>query len=145
MIEKMAPVYAVADGIVVTSGAGRTPGRYLKVDHGGGWSSYYMHLNNDSPGTDDGDAPWEAGILVEEGQSVTAGELIGYVGDSGNAEGTDPHLHFELRLHGRAIDPYETLVDARGVAIAGRIRTAITRYWESSTKNLEFVLNGPPG
>ena len=70
-----------------------------------------MHLNNDTPGTDNGRADraetYAAGLGL--GDFVTAGQLIGYVGDSGNAEGSGSHTHFELHVNGKAIDPYPFL------------------------------------
>lgn len=111
---RMTEVYAVADGTVDYVGINRLSGRNIKIDHGDGWRSVYLHLNNDNPGTDDGNAPWTLTVApgVEVGQSVEAGQLIGWVGDSGNAEGTTPHTHFELRHDDRAIDPYDLLQDA---------------------------------
>jgi murein DD-endopeptidase MepM/ murein hydrolase activator NlpD len=110
----MTEVYAVADGTVIHAGTNRLSGRNITIDHRDGWTSHYVHLNNDNPGTDDGDATWGLTVApgVEEGMAVEAGQLIGWVGDSGNAEGTTPHTHFELRIGDRAIDPYEILVDA---------------------------------
>ena len=110
---QMTPVVAVADGMVsrinIDSG---TAGTYIALDHDDDWSSWYLHLNNDHYGTDDG-----RGIGVrpdlEAGDRVTAGEVIGWVGDSGNAETTEPHLHFEVHLpSGEPIDPYDSLLAA---------------------------------
>ncbi len=109
MGEKMMPVVAVADGVVDHVAESRTAGFYVIVDHGDGWASWYLHLNNDTPGTDDGAGDPDHAFAVAEGDEVAAGDLIGWVGDSGNAEGTSPHTHFELRRRGRAINPYPYL------------------------------------
>lgn len=114
MAPRMTEVYAIAAGSVYFVGVNRLSGRNVKIDHGGGWHSYYLHLNNDNVGTDDGDAPWTLTVApgVEEGMEVEAGQLIGWVGDSGNAEWTSPHTHFELRRDGSAINPYGILHEA---------------------------------
>ena len=114
MAPRMTEVYAVADGTVVTVGTNRLSGRNMKIDHGDGWTSHYVHLNNDNPGTDDGDAPWWLTVApgIQEGATVEAGQLIGWVGDSGNAEGTAPHTHFELRRDDRPINPFSILREA---------------------------------
>ncbi len=108
---RMTEVYAVADGTISYVGINRLSGRNVKIDHGDGWESYYLHLNNDNLGTDDGDAPWSLTVApgVEEGMKVKGGQLIGWVGDSGNAEHTTTHTHFELRKDGVALDPYSIL------------------------------------
>ncbi len=75
---------------------GYLSGTSIRIRHDDGWSSHYIHLNNDLYGTDDGRGEGvRPGLAV--GDRVKRGELIGWVGDSGNAEGTIPHLHFELR------------------------------------------------
>ena len=80
--------------------------------HDDGWSSWYIHLNNDTPGTDDG-LGWGMVDGIVPGAEVEAGQLVGWVGDSGNAEDTDPHLHFELhRPNDTAIDPQKHLLAA---------------------------------
>jgi murein DD-endopeptidase MepM/ murein hydrolase activator NlpD len=114
MAPKMTHVYAAADGVVVTVSDGPSSGRYLTIEHDSGWSTTYMHLNNDDPGTDNGSADWSLTLApgVQEGASVIAGQLIAFVGDSGNAEWTGSHTHFELRLDNRAIDPYNILVES---------------------------------
>ncbi len=110
---KLTPVVAVADGTVRwmhdTRGGNCCD---LSIVHTDGWRSRYIHLNNDTPGTDDGQGYGIArGIRV--GARVRAGQVIGYVGDSGNAEQTVSHLHFELRRpDGTAVDPYPSLVVA---------------------------------
>jgi len=111
---QMTEVYAAADGVVRYVGINRLSGRNVKIDHVGGWSTHYVHLNNDTPGTDDGDAPWTLTVApgIEEGRRVQAGQLIGWVGDSGNAETTTSHTHFELRIDGQPIDPHQILLDA---------------------------------
>lgn len=114
MAPRLTEVYAVAEGVVFHVGINRLSGRNIKIDHGDGWESYYLHLNNDNPGTDDGDAPWSLTVApgIEEGTAVEAGQLIGWVGDSGNAERTAPHTHFEIRHDGSPINPYQILIDA---------------------------------
>jgi len=112
---KSSPVYSVAAGVVTRMAISPRAGAYLVVDHGSGWTSWYMHLDTDQPGTDNGRGRFETAFArgIGVGSFVDAGELIGFVGDSGNAEGTVPHTHFEVHHNGRAIDPYEMLVAAQ--------------------------------
>ena len=108
------PIVAVADGIVIHMDFGRLAGYHLKIQHADGWVSSYLHLNNDTPGTDDGDGG-QAGAFapgLSVGDRVEAGQLIGLVGDSGNAERTTPHTHFELIHHGEKVNPYPYLAAA---------------------------------
>lgn len=119
MAEKMTEVYAFADGVVTKVGNSRRAGRYIIIEHAEGWETYYIHLNNDNPGTDDGDADWDLTVAegIEVGSYVVAGQLIGWVGDSGNAEGSGSHTHFELRNGGRNINPYHVLESAYQVEL----------------------------
>jgi peptidoglycan hydrolase-like protein with peptidoglycan-binding domain len=113
MANKMTPIVAVASGTVQWVGSNCCT---LRIKHDDGWSSSYIHLNNDSPGTDDGQG-WGIAPGITKGTHVNAGQLIAYVGDSGNAEGTSPHLHFELiDPHGVYVDPYLSLRAAEGGA-----------------------------
>lgn len=102
------PVVAVADGVVRWIGSSCC---YLSIDHGGGWESWYIHLDNDTPGTDDG-LGWGIADGVVRGATVYQGQLIGWLGDSGNAEWVSPHLHFELRKDGVAVNSYPYLINA---------------------------------
>jgi murein DD-endopeptidase MepM/ murein hydrolase activator NlpD len=82
------PVVAAARGVVYASGWEGSYGWVVKIDHDDGFSTIYAHnLQN----------------LVEVGDSVEAGAVIGLVGRSGRASG--PHLHFELRRDGMAYNP----------------------------------------
>ena len=113
--EKMTPVVAVRDGLVtwMLDEAGGDCCA-IAVRHDDGWISYYIHLNNDTAGTDDG---LMLGIApgLALGTRVSAGQLLGWVGDSGNAEPAVSHLHFELRTPwGVAVDPAASLWAALG-------------------------------
>lgn len=115
--DKMVPVLAVADGTISSIAIGERAGRYIVVTHNDGWRSYYLHLNNDTPGTDDGllDERVE-GIAV--GAKVVAGQVLDFVGDSGNAETTPSHLHFELHApDGTVVNPTPHLLLATGVPV----------------------------
>jgi len=86
--ERGTPVHAAGDGVVAFTGWQHGYGRVIYVDHGGGVITRYAHL---------------AKIEVDAGAMVVASARIGQVGASGRATG--PHLHFEVRLDGRAVDP----------------------------------------
>ncbi|MEU7619507.1 peptidoglycan DD-metalloendopeptidase family protein [Micromonospora rifamycinica] len=79
------PVVASAPGTVdrVTDLGGTSYGKYVRIDHGGGYTTYYAHLN---------------GFNVSVGQKVGYGKVIGWVGSTGGSTG--PHLHYEQRLDG---------------------------------------------
>jgi hypothetical protein len=114
--DKMTPVVAAADGrITFLASPEASWGYSITIRDNEGYQYRYLHLNNDTPGTDDG-AGGEKHAYAEglrRGSTVTQGQVIGWVGDSGNAENTTSHLHFEIREPNRTyINPYETLVAA---------------------------------
>jgi murein DD-endopeptidase MepM/ murein hydrolase activator NlpD len=84
------PVRAAGHGMVRALGPLGSYGRYLRIDHGGTIATAYAHLERYAPG-------------LRPGHLVRQGDLIGYVGSSGRATG--PHLHYELLIAGRQIDP----------------------------------------
>jgi len=112
---KLTPVVAVADGFVTFVGTGKRPGNQVRIRHANGWETWYFHLNNDIPGTDNGrgGAKFAFAEGLARGDFVAAGTIIGYVGDSGNAEATPPHTHFELHHNGKAQNPYRHLRSAQ--------------------------------
>lgn len=113
---KMTPVVAAADGVISYVVSPQAYWGYaLYLRDADGYQYRYLHLNNDTPGTDDGNGgevnAYAPGIA--RGVAVTKGQLLGWVGDSGNAEGTVSHLHFEMYdPTGSAFSPYESLLAA---------------------------------
>lgn len=81
-------VRSILAGRVVFAGTHAGYGKLVTIDHGKGYASLYAHLSE---------------IKVEIGQEIAAGTLLGRVGSSGAATG--PHLHFEWRRSGEALDP----------------------------------------
>jgi len=82
------PVRATAGGTVVTADNAGGYGNMVEIDHGNGVTTRYGHLS---------------AILVKVGQIVSKDALIGRIGSTGRSTG--PHLHYEVRLDGKAIDP----------------------------------------
>lgn len=85
--EEGAEIYAVAGGIVTAAAYDVEKGNYVVLDHGGGLETEYQHMKS---------------LLVSSGQSVVQGQVLGYVGSTGNSTG--PHLHFEARQDGAPAD-----------------------------------------
>jgi murein DD-endopeptidase MepM/ murein hydrolase activator NlpD len=114
MSPKGTSIVAVEDGIVERLDWNRLSGWNIMIRHADGWTSHYLHLNNDHSGTDDGDGGPEIAFVedLEVGAFVKAGDVIGFVGDSGNAEHTGSHTHFELHVDGTKVNPYPYLTDA---------------------------------
>lgn len=81
-------IYAVDSGTVAIATYSSSYGNYVVVSHGGGLSSLYAHMSS---------------MAVSVGQSVSQGEVIGYVGSTGWSTG--PHLHLEMRVNGSNVDP----------------------------------------
>ncbi|MDB5036387.1 MAG: peptidase [Chlorobi bacterium] len=96
------PVLSATDGVISERGIDGLGGRYVMVIGSGGYRHYYAHLER-----------WGAPGI---GDWVRAGDLIGYVGDSGNAKGTPTHLHYGIYTFiGGAIDPFPFLASGRGL------------------------------
>ena len=92
------PLVAIESGTIKRMGNGGLGGITITMTGVSGHEYYYAHLD-----------AWAAGLSV--GQSVIVGELIGYVGNTGNAQYTIPHLHFEYHPDGgAAVNPYPLVV-----------------------------------
>jgi hypothetical protein len=112
---KRAPVVAVEDGTVEWWTTSASAGCMLYLHGDSGTMYEYIHLNNDLTAGNDNRGTCVKGVAyaVADGTHVVAGQQIGYVGDSGDANGIHPHLHFEVHPHGKnAVSPYPYLQKA---------------------------------
>jgi len=92
-------IHAAASGKVVWSGwRSGGSGNVVILDHGGGMTTLYLHIMN-------------GGLLVKEGQTVKAGDVIAKVGSTGLSTG--PHLHFEVRKNGEPQDPMKYVTSSK--------------------------------
>jgi hypothetical protein len=109
MGEQMDPLYAMVEGEIcgIDDGDEDDYGRHITVCGDDGRRYRYLHLNNDTPGTDDNAAGLEHVYApgMRRGLRVARGQHIAFMGDSGNAEGTAPHLHLDI-FDDRVTDPY---------------------------------------
>ena len=109
-----APVVASEAGKVVFETGSARAGCMLYLHGRSGTTYLYIHLNNDLTKRNDNRGRCVAGVAyargLRSGANVQAGDLIGYAGDSGDANGAHPHLHFELHPGGgAAVSPYSAL------------------------------------
>ncbi len=86
------PVYAAMDGAVTTAATSDSYGNWIELTHADGLSTRYAHCYL---------------LAVQEGDTVSAGDLIALAGETGDADGV--HLHFELLENGQAVDPAAAL------------------------------------
>jgi len=86
------PIFAVADGTVISASYSGGYGNRIILDHGGGLTTVYAHCSS---------------LAVRAGQTVRQGQRIGAVGSTGLSTG--PHLHFEMRINGRPVNPMSRL------------------------------------
>ena len=88
--KKGTPIYASADGIVISNDifGGRGFGKHITISHGFGYHTLYAHMDK---------------AIKKRGQRVKRGDLIGYIGNTGRS--TAPHLHYEVIKNGRRVNP----------------------------------------
>jgi len=83
-----APIYSAAKGVVTFAGVRQGYGKCVEVDHGNGLMTRYAHMSR---------------FRTRVGEQVAAGDVIGAIGNTGRSTG--PHLHFEVRINGRPVNP----------------------------------------
>lgn len=93
--ERGTPIQATTQGIVSKVGEDALGGRVVMIIGPGGAGHYYAHLEDYAD--------------ISANDWVNTGDTIGYVGDSGNAKGTPPHVHYGIYINGSAVNPYPLL------------------------------------
>lgn len=102
------PIYATADGVISRADWYSGYGLYVAIEHGGELQTRYGHMSR---------------LNVEAGQQVRKGDIIGYVGSTGRSTG--PHLHYEVRIAGEAVNPVPylngggTMLDTKNPVLMG--------------------------
>lgn len=89
------PVYATADGIVGRADWFSSYGLFVRIEHGADLETRYAHMSR---------------LAVSAGERVKKGDIIGYVGSTGRSTG--PHLHYEVRVEGAAVNPIPYMVES---------------------------------
>ncbi|MGN1282067.1 MAG: peptidoglycan DD-metalloendopeptidase family protein [Succinivibrio sp.] len=109
------PIYAPSDGVVTYAGYMRGGGYTIIINHKSGYTTVYMHLSK---------------LDVKKDQTVHIGQMIAKSGNTGYSTG--PHLHYEIHVNGRAVDPLKVDLPSGSPATAKRLR--------ESFKNNVFIL-----
>ncbi|WP_373604446.1 M23 family metallopeptidase [Succinivibrio dextrinosolvens] len=112
-------ITAPADGIVDKATFSRSAGYWLTIRHSGGLSTVYMHLSK---------------ISVKPGQRIKQGTVIARSGNTGLSTG--PHLHYEIRVNGRAVNPLRINLDNRNYNINSKARKAFAASVQRYKKEL---------
>jgi murein DD-endopeptidase MepM/ murein hydrolase activator NlpD len=110
--DRLQPIVAMHDGVIDHLVNHPTAGFGIEIHDSEGWQYMVYHMNNDSPGTDNGSdrGVWRFAPGIVPGATVKAGQFLGFMGDSGNSEGSVPHAHVEIhRPDGEAINPFWSL------------------------------------
>lgn len=102
------PVYAPADGVVAKAEWFSSYGLYIQVEHGGDLETRFAHLSR---------------LNVAAGQFVNKGDLIGFIGSTGRSTG--PHLHYEVRVAGVAVNPLPYMQEVAPDAAQGAVQLAL--------------------
>ena len=124
MAKKGTPIISPTDAVIINTGNGASSGLFISTMNPGGETFVYMHLDS-------------IPTHITSGTYVLRGEVIGFVGNTGNASGGGDHLHFEIRKNG-ATDPYLRI--KKELSLAEKMNS-MTKYLErTSDSNLAATL-----
>jgi murein DD-endopeptidase MepM/ murein hydrolase activator NlpD len=115
------PIYAAGDGTIELLGTRSGYGKYIRIRHNGTLSTAYAHMSRYAD--------------LDQGDRVRQGQVIGYVGQTGDATG--PHLHYEVLIDGEQVNPLSVDLPT-GHEIAGRDRSA----FEAEVARIDALLQG---
>ena len=108
------PVRSTTEGVVARIGRNRLGGMVISIIGPGGQRHYYAHLSRFAD--------------LRRGQRIAAGTVIGYVGNTGNARGTPPHLHYGIYVGRGAINPFPLLQKPAALAVREPSRPCLERF-----------------
>lgn len=120
------PVFAAGDGRITEIGRKGSYGKYIRISHHAGYATAYAHMNGFARG-------------LSRGSRVKQGDVIGYVGSTGRSTG--PHLHYEVSLGGRQIDP-NTLKRLPGRELTGSARQQFLALVADSERKFATLVPG---
>ncbi len=118
------PIYAAGAGVIRYAARMGSYGNLVKIRHADGYETRYAHMKSFRRG-------------IKKGKRVKKGQVIGYVGSTGRSTG--PHLHFELRKRGRAINPLK-VVQVTTKSLSGKDRKEFIRLKKKYNKEIEEQL-----
>ena len=124
-VRRGTPVHAAGNGVIIWAARMGSYGNLVKIRHADGYETRYAHLKSFRRG-------------IHRGKHVKKGQVIAYVGTTGRSTG--PHLHFELRTHGRAIDPLK-VVQVTTKKLKGRAKKAFIRLKKNYDESVNLHLN----
>ncbi|SFV53568.1 Membrane proteins related to metalloendopeptidases [hydrothermal vent metagenome] len=124
-IRRGTPVHAAGSGRIIYAARAGSYGNLIKIQHSDGYETRYAHLKSFRRG-------------IRRGKYVKKGEVIAYVGTTGRSTG--PHLHFELRKNGEAIDPFK-IVQVTKKRLRGRKKAKFLELRDKYNKEIYYHLN----
>lgn len=130
MAPEGAPIVSPTEAVVIRTGDGSGSGKYVTTANPGGESFVYMHLSE---------------ISVRAGDELDEGDLIGLVGDTGNARGGAPHLHWEIRDGRRATDPFPRITHAFSLEDKIEFLDGVLDDVDDEDELVEFIVDNYQG
>ncbi|MBP9816463.1 MAG: M23 family metallopeptidase [Candidatus Pacebacteria bacterium] len=124
MAPRGAIVSSPTEAVVVRTGEGSSSGVYVTTANPGGETMNFYHLDSIADG-------------IKAGTEVEAGDILGYVGNTGNASGGAPHLHFEIRKNRKALNPFPRLTKEFSNEVRIRVLTDLLKELQAELAKMK--------